>query len=323
MGKHHAAMIGVAPIKNVGRGQPMTIKTMSFRQSAGFFATALMLLVGSGAAWADTYDPVTRHLTISKVIVGATSYSGMVVTIGSVVSAPSGTAPNSSEDAYDTASGRLAIPQVTVGAKTYYNVVATVAGLVSSGSLSNSDSYDGTHLTIPYVQVGANVYFNAVITIGSIVSHGSGMPENPRDVFDSSTHHLTIASIQYGGIVYTNTVVTVATVTSVGGLSPQVTFTASYLSFLCVQYCSPKTVALINTGATTLNITSITASGLVGIYHAFSESNNCPGSLGAGQSCAISVNYVGPGGTGAHGDLIVTDNGTGSPQTVPLQGSIY
>ncbi len=302
----------------------MKIRSRSFRHHARSLTATLLFLASSGVAWADTYDPGTNKLTIRTVIIGGASFSNMVVTIGSIVSAPSGTAPNAGEDAYDTASHHLTIPQVTVlGGNTYYNVVVTVANLVSSGTLSGSDSFDGTQLTIPYVQVGSNVYFHVVITVGSVVSHGSGMPQNPRDVFDPSTHHLSIASVLYGGITYTNLVIIPGTIKSVGGLSPQVTFSASSLSFSCLTYCTPRTVALINAGATILIISEITTSGKIGNYSLFSESNNCPGSLGAGESCAIAVKYMGPAQVAGTGDLIVTDNGAGSPQMLPLHGYIY
>jgi hypothetical protein len=302
----------------------MNVKILSFCQSTGFFATALMLLVGSGAAWADSYDPVTKQLTIPTVVIGGTSFSNTVVTVGSVVSAPSGTGPNGSVDAYDTASGHLTVPLVTVGANTYYNVVVAVASLVSIGGINGADTYDGAHLTIPYVQVGGNVYFNVVITVGSIVSKGGGMPAHALDFYDPSSRQLTITSIQYKSKIRTNAVITVGTVTAVGGRSPAVTFTASHLNFNCVQYCAPQTLSLINTEAATLTISSIVATGpKPGGYPAFNESNNCPVNLGTGESCAITVKYSGVAGTTDQGSLIVTDNAAGSPQTVPLQGYIY
>jgi hypothetical protein len=283
-----------------------------------------MLLAGRGTAWADIYNPVTTQLTIPTVVIGGTSFSNMVVTVGSVVSAPSGTVPNGSVDAYDTASGHLTVPLVTVGANTYYNVVVAVASLVSISGINGADTYDGAHLTIPYVQVGGNVYFNAVITVLNIISKGGGMPAHALDVYDPSSRQLTIASIQYKSKIRTNAIITVGSLTSLGGRSPAVTFTASHLSFNCLQYCAPQTLSLINTAGTTLTIGSIVASGpKPGGNPAFNESNNCPVNLGTGESCAITVKYSGVAYTTNPGSLIVTDNAAGSPQTVPLQGYIY
>src|SRR5438270_144035 len=65
----------------------------------------------------------------------------------------------------------------------------------------------------------------------------------------------------------------------------------------------------------TLTITSIVASG------DFAASNTCGGSLAAGGNCSISVTLT-PTASGTRtGSLSVTDNATGSPQTVSLTGT--
>jgi hypothetical protein len=60
----------------------------------------------------------------------------------------------------------------------------------------------------------------------------------------------------------------------------------------------------------------------VSIFGDFSETNNCPASLASGASCTISVKFtptiVSTERTGA---AIVSDNGTGQPQTIQLTGS--
>jgi hypothetical protein len=75
------------------------------------------------------------------------------------------------------------------------------------------------------------------------------------------------------------------------------------------------TTTLTNTGSTALGISGITVSGA-----GFSQTNNCPSSLGAGKSCAISVTFRPPGFAGFTGMVQVYDNGGGSPQQVPLSG---
>jgi hypothetical protein len=70
-------------------------------------------------------------------------------------------------------------------------------------------------------------------------------------------------------------------------------------------------ITLTNVGNTALNITNMLISG------AFSQTNNCPVSLAAAQSCTITVKWSGVNSTGV---LSVSDNGGGSPQTVPLTG---
>jgi hypothetical protein len=53
----------------------------------------------------------------------------------------------------------------------------------------------------------------------------------------------------------------------------------------------------------------------------FLESNNCPTSLNAGSNCNITINFLPTVGGPATGSVVVTDNGLGSPQAVPLSGN--
>ena len=92
----------------------------------------------------------------------------------------------------------------------------------------------------------------------------------------------------------------------------------SSLTFACIPepigHCTcfkSKMTTLTNTGGTALRITSITTTG------PFSQTNNCPTSLGAGQSCTITVHWSLSPGNGA---VSVSDNPGGSPQTVSLIG---
>ena len=92
----------------------------------------------------------------------------------------------------------------------------------------------------------------------------------------------------------------------------------SSLTFACIPepigHCTcfkSKIATLTNTGGTALRITSIMTTG------PFSQTNNCPTSLGAGQSCTITVHWSLSPGNGA---VSVSDNLGGSPQTVSLIG---
>jgi trimeric autotransporter adhesin len=79
---------------------------------------------------------------------------------------------------------------------------------------------------------------------------------------------------------------------------------------VCV--CTPSQVpTLSDLGTTDLSITSITTNG------AFSQSNTCGTSLGAGDSCTIDVEFSARRG-GTSGTLLVSDNAPGSPQEVIL-----
>jgi len=78
---------------------------------------------------------------------------------------------------------------------------------------------------------------------------------------------------------------------------------------------STKRVTLYNTGSATLSIASIVATG------DFSQTNNCGGSVSMGSSCRIRVSFK-PTATGTRtGSIAITDNASGSPQTVSLTGT--
>jgi beta-propeller repeat-containing protein/HYDIN/CFA65/VesB family protein/centrosomal CEP192-like protein len=79
-----------------------------------------------------------------------------------------------------------------------------------------------------------------------------------------------------------------------------------------------QTVTITNTGTATLVISTISASG------DFKETNNCGAlnnALNVGQSCSVSVTFA-PTATGLRsGTLSISDNATGSPQSVALSGN--
>jgi hypothetical protein len=112
------------------------------------------------------------------------------------------------------------------------------------------------------------------------------------------------------------------TVSLSGSGGTMVELNPSSLSFQCTLYnsCPTKTTMLTNIGNAPLTISGI---GITGSH--FSESNNCPQTLGGNQSCTISVHCIPPAppivpffGSGA---VSVNDNGVGSPQLVTLSCS--
>lgn len=103
---------------------------------------------------------------------------------------------------------------------------------------------------------------------------------------------------------------------------PSVVLSPTTLSFGNQQTGSasaPQTVLLTNEGGSTLTISGIGLSGTNATD--FTESNNCPSSLGVGGSCETMVTFS-PTATGnMTAALSLTDNAQGSPQTVPLSGT--
>ncbi len=111
-------------------------------------------------------------------------------------------------------------------------------------------------------------------------------------------------------------------VIELSGSGTVVTLSPSSLNFGSQRKHStspPQQIKLTNTGAIALNITKMTLHGLD--PYDFSETSNCPSSLGAGASCTVTVTFspliLGP----RSAILYVTDSGGGTPQTVLLSGT--
>ncbi|HXW17084.1 MAG TPA: choice-of-anchor D domain-containing protein, partial [Candidatus Acidoferrales bacterium] len=113
------------------------------------------------------------------------------------------------------------------------------------------------------------------------------------------------------------------------GSSAVLTVSPSSLSFSSQTLevlTSPQTVSLQNSGATAINISSIAISGSNPTD--FTQSNNCPGTLNPPSqtnphppSCTISIQFDPIAGGVLSATLLVTDNASGSPQSVPLSGT--
>ena len=184
------------------------------RQYTRLFFTAVLVLMGASEAYAtDTYSP--PNLLIPTVTIGGATFTNMVVTVGGIVSGPSGSSGNGSIDSYDPLTNQLTIPNVMVGANTYHNVTITVGTLVSVASVTGADSYSPPDLLISSVQVGGQVYNDVTITVGSILGLAGGMPGAVRDVYSGG--RLTIPAVQVGSRVFTNAVITVGSIVSIGG----------------------------------------------------------------------------------------------------------
>jgi len=83
---------------------------------------------------------------------------------------------------------------------------------------------------------------------------------------------------------------------------------------------STQTVTLTNGGNTALNISSLTITGTNAADFA-DVANTCGSSVAAGANCTIAVAFTPSTCNSETASITVTDNGTGSPQTVSLSGS--
>ena len=82
---------------------------------------------------------------------------------------------------------------------------------------------------------------------------------------------------------------------------------------------SPQSVTLSNTGNASLGISSIAITGTNAVD--FAQTNTCGSSVGAEDSCTISITFT-PTADGIRtASVTITDNASGSPQTVSLTGT--
>jgi len=96
---------------------------------------------------------------------------------------------------------------------------------------------------------------------------------------------------------------------------PSMTFASQALG----TTSSAQAATLTNSGGTTLNITSIALTGANSSD--FAQTNNCGASVAAGANCTIRVTFM-PSASGSRtASVTITDNASGSPQTVSLSGT--
>jgi len=177
---------------------------------------------------------------------------------------------------------------------------------------------------------------NSTVNISSITLAGT----NPSDFAESNNCGATLAA-------GANCTITVTfQPTAVGTLTAEVTVTdnvshsphkvgvngtgtasAASLSPTSLTFASQtvgatsaaQTITLSNSGDAALSVTSITVSGANASD--FAETNNCGSSVAASANCKISVTFK-PAAAGARTAAVtVTDNASGSPQSVSLSGT--
>ena len=99
--------------------------------------------------------------------------------------------------------------------------------------------------------------------------------------------------------------------------TPLVTLSPASLTFASQNQGTvspPQTITLTNTGTAVLDITNSVTTG------DFAEINNCPPILAMGVRCSVTVTFTPTAIGNRYGALAITDNATGSPQSLPLSG---
>jgi hypothetical protein len=107
-----------------------------------------------------------------------------------------------------------------------------------------------------------------------------------------------------------------------GVAAPAVTFSPTSLSFPSTQAGSTATLALkiTNSGTATLNVTAISQTGTNASL--FSHTSNCGGNpLAPGSYCTVQVAFAPTAAGSFSASLSVTDNVTGSPQSIAMTGT--
>jgi phosphoesterase family protein/HYDIN/CFA65/VesB family protein/ASPM-SPD-2-Hydin domain-containing protein/centrosomal CEP192-like protein len=106
--------------------------------------------------------------------------------------------------------------------------------------------------------------------------------------------------------------------TAVASTTPATSLSPTSLTFPSLTLgttSAAQAVTLSNIGDATLNITGITSAA------PFAQTNNCGTSLAAGSKCTINVNFTPTVMGTVNGTLSVSDNASGSPQTVSLSAT--
>jgi hypothetical protein len=106
------------------------------------------------------------------------------------------------------------------------------------------------------------------------------------------------------------------------GQAPAASLSTSSLTFASQTTgttSAPQTITLTNSGNESLSISSI---GLTGANPGdFTQSNTCGSSVAPGNTCMISVSFTPPATGTFSATLALTDNASGSPQSVSLSGT--
>jgi hypothetical protein len=105
------------------------------------------------------------------------------------------------------------------------------------------------------------------------------------------------------------------------GPSPNAAFSSASLNFngnVVGTTSATGSVVLTNTGTATLDINSITVTGVNA--GDFAQANNCPATLAINQSCTINAVLVPSAAGNRSASLTVSDNASNSPQNIELTG---
>jgi hypothetical protein len=229
-----------------------------------------------------------------------------------------------------TYSGNIAISSnasaAPIQVPVFASVISVIAGefTVSPQSLNFGTQQVGTSKTL---QATFTSVSGQPATVANVEHSGSDftMSTSCRGQVTTCTMDVTFtpqtAGSQTGSIslIDANGIATTVTLTGTGSpAGPQATVTPLSLAFgsqTVGTASAAQPITLSNTGNAALQIQLIAAS------TGFTVTNNCGSSLASGANCTLMVAFA-PATTGIqNGTLAISDNSSGSPQTVALSGT--
>jgi hypothetical protein len=217
--------------------------------------------------------------------------------------------------------------QITDGVETFFP-----AGTLNVGdftlSLSPASQTVSTSGVANYTYtIGSIANYNLIVNL-SCTNLPSGASCLPLFAYPGSSGPLQVSLNQVAAGDYTVTLTgTSDTVTHTASTQlqvvavPAVTLSqlqASFTPILVGATSSALQINLQNSGSAPLNIQSIVANTNQGSTGTFGQTNNCGTSLAAGSICQLNATFAPSSVGSASGTIQLTDNASGSPQTITL-----
>jgi len=231
------------------------------------------------------------------------------------------------------------VVEVERGQPPAINYAATAAGTVSSDSPKTVEveNVGNAALTFPVPGTGANPAISTSFTLnGSAASACPVVTAGAAQAGTLAAGATCVLSISFqpaatgtvlGALTLTNNNLNAAApayvtqTIALSGDAPVAAISATMLAFgpQQVQTASaPQQVTLTNTGSAALTITNIAVTGTNSSEFPFP--NPCGSSLAAGANCTIAGHFTPAGAGPVTATLTITDNASGSPQSIGLSG---